>query len=75
MSPKLKAIERRLPALSWDEQLLLLERLARRLREETPERRIGGDLAEMAADPAIQRELKAIDREFVTAESDGLENV
>jgi hypothetical protein len=71
----LTEIERRLDDLSLDEQLRLLERLAARVRRQAADRTNGGDaeLAAMAADPEIQRELRAIEEEFRVAEVDGLE--
>ena len=72
MTAALQEIERRLRLLTHEEQLWLLERLAHRLRAETSPRPLGHDLDAMAADPAIQRELRRIEREFTTTESDGL---
>lgn len=46
-----------------------------RVHEKTLNQREGADneLAQMAADPDIQRELREIEREFSPTESDGLE--
>ena len=59
----LTEIERRLDELSFDEQLRLLERLAVRVRRQfvanTSDE--SGDLAAMAADPDIQRELRLLE--------------
>ena len=74
MGGALRQIERQLQALSRDEQLLLLERLARSLRAQSSIPAMGSDLEEMAADPAIQRELRSIDRDFAATELDGLED-
>jgi len=61
--------------LSISEQLWLIERLVHRVHEATLNS--GGDLGEqlalMADDPEIQRELRNIEREFSCAEADGLE--
>ena len=71
----LTEIERRLDELSFDEQLRLLERLAARVRRQAAGKTNGVDpeLAAMAADPDIQRELRAIEEEFRGTEMDGLE--
>lgn len=60
--------------LSLQEQLLLLERLAHHIRSRTmPVLPTNADaLAAMAADPAIQRELRQIADEFAVADADGL---
>ena len=51
--------------LSLTDQVLLLERLARNIREQlAPQQDIDRELKAMAADPDIQRELRAIDDEF-----------
>lgn len=59
-------IEKRIDELSLDEQLRLLEHIAARVRHRAAEKshRIGSDLAAMAADSDIQRELRAIEQEF-----------
>jgi hypothetical protein len=76
-SAAITEIEKRLDELSLDEQLWLLERLASRVRQRAADKRkdLAADLAAMAADPDIQRELKAIDAEFRITEADGLETV
>lgn len=70
-------IERQFGLLPLDEQLWLLERLVRGLRQHVPGKQAGldQDLAAMAADPEIQRELRAIEEEFSAAEGDGLEDL
>ena len=80
MSPILLEIERSIRALSADEQLWLLERIAHELRQKTQisvlpftTLDIEKQLADMANDPAIQVELVAIEQEFGLAEMDGLE--
>jgi hypothetical protein len=73
-SPVLNEIEQRINLLSFDEQLLLLEQLAQRIRRaKQPDRSAADDLAAMASDPDIQRELQEIDEEFRATEMDGLE--
>jgi hypothetical protein len=54
--------------LTLSEQLWLLERLAHYIREQT----LRNQLAEMAADPEIQREIGLIQAEFAVTEEDGL---
>jgi hypothetical protein len=72
----LQELENRIAQLSRDEQLWLIERLAHRLRlaPSTADTTLEDDLAAMAADPDIQRELRAIEQEFAGTEGDGLEN-
>jgi competence protein ComEC len=68
-------IEAAIDQLPFSDQLWLMERLARRLRERSlqsqgsPER----ELEEMANDPDIQRELREIEAEFAITEADGLD--
>jgi hypothetical protein len=59
----LTEIERQLDELSLDEQLRLLERLASRVRRQfaASNNNESADLAAMAADPDIQRELRALE--------------
>ena len=72
-SPDLVHIGAEIDQLSFSDQLRLIERLARRIREHSqqatdpPERA----LEEMANDPAIQRELREIEAEFAVTKSDG----
>jgi hypothetical protein len=70
----LSQIEERIHQLSLTEQLWLIERLAQHLRAQllAPQTREEA-LAAMAADPAIQREIQAIEEEFAPAAADGLE--
>ncbi len=64
-------IENTIERLPIEEQFRLLERLTDRLRKtERPE--WDGQLAAMATDPEIQREIKEIGVEFETADLDGL---
>ena len=74
MSATLREIEERLPDLSYQERITLIERLAQTLRGESKESWEAWDaeLEEMAADPEIQREIKEIDDEFAVALQDGL---
>ena len=78
-SPTLSEIEKFISLLSYEEQLWLLERIIHNLRvtrignnpsskQETWEQ----ELSLMANDPAIQKELNAINREFTITEMDGL---
>jgi len=53
--------------LPLPDRLWLLERLVRSLRRDTARRASDADLAAMAADPDIRRELAEIDREFPLA--------
>ncbi len=65
-SAALTEIERRIDQLSIDEQERLLEHLTRRIRQAKQDgaSAAADDLAAMAADPDIQRELREIDEEF-----------
>ncbi len=57
----LSEIEGRITQLSTDEQLWLIEQLAHRLRKTTNEDHdLTSDLAAMASDPEIQKELRKI---------------
>lgn len=72
----LSQIEDHIIQLSLDEQLWLIERITQHIRDSIANRpAIEHQLAEMAADPDIQRELRNIEKEFALAESDGLEAV
>lgn len=73
----LSQLERSINQLSLDEQLWLIARLAHQLRERIAEERAAWEsqLTTMAADPEIQNELEAINREFAAAEADGLEEM
>ncbi|HKA55699.1 MAG TPA: hypothetical protein VKJ47_18760 [Candidatus Binatia bacterium] len=59
----LERIEADISQLSLSEQLLLMERLARRIRDRTflPQPSRADQLAAMANDPDIQRELQQIE--------------
>ncbi len=70
-------IEETIRRLSLPEQLHLLEWLARAVRQHV---QIGesaqvNQLAMMAADPDIQRELRQMATEFAVTESDGLDKL
>jgi len=71
-SSALREIEERIPLLSTDERRDLLDRLAQSLR---PSARMNwtSELAAMARDPEIQREVREIEAEFAPALEDGLE--
>ena len=69
----LSEIEENISKLSVDDQLWLIERVTQRIRENIVEKNNRNDrLRDMAADPEIQKELQAIEREFASAEEDGL---
>ncbi len=71
---KLGQLETELDALTEDEQWFIFNRLSRRLRNRTAIDRdsFDADLAAMANDPDIQRELRSIEVEFAPALLDGL---
>jgi DNA-directed RNA polymerase specialized sigma subunit len=68
-------IEKEVRMLPRDDQLLLVERIIHRLRKKNNEEEsdIESQLAMMASDPDIQKELGKINEEFAAAELDGLE--
>jgi hypothetical protein len=81
ISQTLLEIEQSIRTLSPEEQLWLLERIARHLREQTSatqpsihQNRLE-ELSAMACDPDIQAEVVAINKEFAVAEMDGLTNL
>ena len=71
----LSQIEERFNELPISEQRRLIDRLIRRVnaRPSKQGEDVDDQLAQMAADPEIQREVQEIEREFAMAESDGLE--
>jgi hypothetical protein len=75
-STAFSAIENQFSELPFEEQLLLIERLVHRLRNNALGERSAweSDLAAMAADAEIQSELRRIDAEFRSTEAGGLEN-
>lgn len=64
-------IQRRFAMLSPESQLTVLERLVHQLKV-TTDNPLRSDLAAMAADPEIQREIAQIDDEFRMTDKDGL---
>ncbi|MCA9889944.1 MAG: hypothetical protein KC546_16305 [Anaerolineae bacterium] len=64
--PTLTQMEDSFSRLTLEEQLWLMERLLRRIKESTVKQqsRIEDDLVAMANDPEIQDELKQIDKEM-----------
>ena len=73
MTAALARIEQEIVELPRQEQLWLIERLVRRIREEASTvSATDEELAAMAADPEILRELRALDSEFRVTEMDGL---
>jgi hypothetical protein len=70
----LERIEADLDQLSLADQLWLIERLAQRIRHQAqPHQSLPeSQLAAMASDPDIQRELREIEAEFEGTEFDGL---
>ena len=72
--PVLTQIQENVNRLSPDEQLWLIEWLAHRIREKDRDANLWDkQLADMAANPEVQSELRKIDAEFALAEADGLE--
>jgi len=74
----LNEIEQKVSQLSHEEQLWLIERLVRRLREGSKNHNpskpdfFDAQLAAMANDPEIRAELRQIEEEFAITEADGL---
>jgi hypothetical protein len=70
--PHLHDLEEQARRLTAEEQLWLIERLVHHLRAAQPSGPTPSeaDLAAMAADPDIQRELRAIERDFSGTEQD-----
>jgi len=69
----LSELEAHIDQLSVAEQLALLEYVAQRLRKNLgAQSDLENELALMAADPDIQRELREINEEFASMEADGL---
>lgn len=70
----IKRIETGINQLRLPDQLWLLERLIQRIRKRTMAMRPSWDaqLAALAHDPDLQRELKEIAAEFAVTEVDGL---
>ena len=70
----LSQIEEGFSKLPISEQRVLIDRLVRRVNEQTSNQNkdVDDQLAQMAADPDIQREVQEIEREFAVTDSDGL---
>ena len=70
----LSQIEEGFSKLPISEQRGLIDRLVRRVNEQTSNQNkdVDDQLAQMAADPDIQREVQEIEREFALTDSDGL---
>ena len=77
MTQTLETIEAEINQLPLSEQLWLIERLVNRIRARAGSAPTASetDLAAMAGDPAIQRELRQLDAEFAGTEADGLDRV
>jgi len=77
----LTELEEKINLLSRQEKLWLIERLARRLQEDsgagpqTPSHDLALELAVMANDPQVRAELNKIEQEFGITERDGLKGV
>ena len=70
----LEKIEAQILQLGLNEQLELIEFLARRVREnaQKPSGNLENELSEMANDTEIQREMREIENEFAGTLLDGL---
>ena len=69
----LSEIEERIEELPADEQLLLISRVAEKLRMNAQrEFEFAAAIAEMASDKQIQAEMRRIERDFAVTEFDGL---
>ena len=74
MIKNLPQLEAEFTLLSLDDQMYLVERLVRAMRQRTVQTLISEtELARMAGDPDIQRELASVNAEFAVAELDGLD--
>ena len=77
----LTQIEQSIDIMSYDELLYLLEKLVSSLRQKssskilTSQKGFEQQIARMAEDPDVQRELVEINREFAMTELDGLEKI
>jgi len=74
-SVTVQRIESDIQQLPLADQLHLMERLARRIREQAtpPFSERNRLLAAMAEDPEVQREMRLINAEFAGTEGDGLD--
>jgi hypothetical protein len=72
----IERIEADIRQLPLADQLWLMERLAQHIRRSTihTQPALEDQLATMANDPEIQRELRQIEAEFAGTETDGLDN-
>lgn len=69
----LSQIEQNILQLPVHEQLMLISRVAERLRSKIDSKKdFDSELAEMANDENVQRELKEIEKDFRYTEFDGL---
>lgn len=75
MSSSLRSIEKELPLLSQDEQLWLIERVAKQLRKTQQREVFAASMEAMANDPEIQAENRRIAEEFSVTDGDGLEGL
>jgi len=74
MLQNLAQIESEFARLSLDDQIHLVERLVRTIRQRAAQPLASdADLARMASDPDIQRKLAAANDAFADAELDGLD--
>ncbi len=72
-SPAIQQIEQQITQLPYDDRLHLIERVIRSLRTRDDEQdEYARQVAAMAADPEIQREIAAINVEFACTDMDGL---
>ena len=71
----LNELEENIRRLPLDDQLLLIERVSHRIRNDISVKMdIDTQLSKMAADPEIQKELQEIEQEFSATEQDGLDD-
>ena len=71
----LNELEENIRRLPLDDQLLLIERVSYRIRNDISVKMdIDAQLSKMAADPEIQKELQEIEQEFSATEQDGLDD-
>lgn len=69
----LSEIQTQVESLPLGDQLALMESLAKTIRHKSQADATDWQIDEMAADPDIQREIAAIQREFAITEADGLQ--
>ena len=74
-SSLLTELEENIRRLPLDDQLLLIEPVSHRIRNDISGKMdIDAQLSKMAADPEIQKELQEIEQEFSATEQDGLDD-